>query len=367
MTGGVPLARRNLTRQRLRLALGVAGVGLALLLVLALDGVYSGVLRQVTAYPDNVRAPVIVSQPGVETMHMATSAIPAAVVSRIGRDPRVRRADPILYVTVVLGERTPAFAYLIGYRGAGGPWKMAAGKRPAGPNQIVLDEETAKLLDVGVGGSVRALGRDMRIVGLAEGTANIVSSVAFVDFDTFRQAARTRAGASYVLVWPRAGLDAGDAARGLERDYPLTAQTRAEFANAERRVVSDMSTGLIHGMVVIGFIVGVAVAALSMYTATTARLREYALLKAIGMRNSRLLGLVSRQAFLTVGGGLVAAFGLLALIAFAIPKLEPSVTVVVTAGTLLQITVITAATALAAALLPALRVARVDPASVYRR
>jgi ABC-type lipoprotein release transport system permease subunit len=43
------------------------------------------------------------------------------------------------------------------------------------------------------------------------------------------------------------------------------------------------------------------------------------------------------------------------------------VTVVVTAEALLQITVITAATALIAALLPALRVARLDPASVYRR
>jgi putative ABC transport system permease protein len=367
MSGRVPLARRDLTRQRLRLALSVAGVSLALLLVLALDAVYSGVLRQVTAYPDNAGAPVIVSQPGVETMHMATSAIPPSVVNRIRTDPSVSRAEPILYVTVVLGDQTPAFAYLIGYRGAGGPWKMAAGHEPPRPGEIIIDQQTAERLDVGVGGQVRALGQEMRVAGLAKGTANIVSSVAFVDFDTFRRAVRTRAGASYLLVWPRAGLDASAAARSLERDYPVTAQTRGQFATAERRVVSDMSTGLIRGMLVIGFIVGVAVAALSMYTATTSRLKEYAVLKAIGMRNLVLYGMVSRQAFLTVGAGLAGALALLALIAVTIPKVEPAVTVVVTAGSLLRITVITGATAIVAAILPALRLARVDPASVYRR
>lgn len=367
MSGRVPLASRNLLRQRMRLALSVMGVGLALLLVLALDAVYSGVLRQVTAYPDNAGAPVIVSQPGVETMHMATSAIPAPVVDAIRRDPRVARADRILYVTVVLGERTPAFAYLIGYRGAGGPWEMAAGRKPPRPGEIILDEQTAERLGVHVGGEVRALGRDMRIAGLAKGTANIVSSVAFVDFDTFRRAAKSRAGASYLLVWPRAGLDAGGVARDIERGYPVTAQTRGEFSTAERRVVSDMSTGLIRGMLVIGFIVGVAVAALSMYTATTSRLKEYAVLKAIGMRNRALFAMVSRQALMTVGGGLLAALLLLAAMAFAIPRVEPSVTVVVEAGSLFRIILVTATTAVIAALLPALRLARLDPATVYRR
>ena len=61
---------------------------------------------------------------------------------------------------------------------------------------------------------------------------------------------------------------------------------------------------------------GLAVAGLSMYTATTARLREYAVLKAIGMRNPTLYALVSRQSLLTVIVGLLVAIALAALIAF---------------------------------------------------
>ena len=38
MSGNVPIASRNLSRQRMRLALSVGGVGMALLMILALDG-----------------------------------------------------------------------------------------------------------------------------------------------------------------------------------------------------------------------------------------------------------------------------------------------------------------------------------------
>ena len=243
---------------------------------------------------------------------------------------------------------------------------MAQGERP-GPGQIVLDRQAARRLGLAVGDSVGALGRRLRISGLAKGTASIVTSVAFVRFETFRQATGTRARASYLLVWPRRGLDSGAAARALQRDYPIRAQTRAQFSNSERRIVSDMSTGLIRGMLVIGFVVGVAVAALSMYTATTSRLREYAVLKAIGMDNRRLFGMVTRQAVITMAGALAAALVVLALMAVALPHFDDSLSIVVTAGSIARIVAITALTALVAALLPAVRLAHVDPATVYRR
>jgi putative ABC transport system permease protein len=131
-------------------------------------------------------------------------------------------------------------------------------------------------------------------------------------------------------------------------------------------VISDMSTGLIRGMVVIGFVVGLAVAGLSLYTATTSRLREYAVLKAIGMRNARLYALISRQAFLTVAGGLVLALALLLVLAELVPRLSESTSFAITVGSMLQGVVLTAAIAILSALVPARRVARVDPASVYR-
>lgn len=367
MTGRVPLARRNLLRQRLRLALSVGGVGLALLLILASDGIYGAILRQVTAYPDNAGAPVIVSQRGVDTMHMSSSALPVEIVDRLRADSHVARAEPILYASLILGDKQQAYSYLIGFRTAGGPWNLKSGSgRPHG-NQIVLDQRTAEKIGVGQGSRVGVAGQKLRVVGLASGTASVVSAVAFVDYAAFARILNTHNTVSYVLVWPARGASAASLVARLNRDYPkLTAQTKEQFSGHERQVVSDMSTGLIRGLVLIGLIVGLIVAGLSIYTATTARLSQYAVLKAIGMRNSRLYGLISREALMMMGVGLVFALLLVVALSYVLPHVSPSVSLIVTGGAVLKTAVVAGAIGVLSALLPAWRVARADPASVYR-
>lgn len=367
MTRSVPLARHNLVRHRLRFVLSVVGVGLSLLLVLSLDAVYSAILKEVTAYPDNAGAPVIVSQRGVETMHMSNSAMPSSVVGDLRRDNDVRRAVPILYTTMVLGSRRQDYSYLIGFRGRGGPWRMAAGRsRPRG-DEIVIDERTADKLGLKVGSRVHVAGARLRIVGLAEGTASVMNSVSFVSFRTFERIFDAYGTVSYVLVWPRRDISPERLAATLDRDHTgFTAQTKEEFSEHERHVVSDMSTSLIWGLVIIGFVVGVIVAGLSIYTATTARLREYAVLKAIGMRNLRLLLVISSQALMTVGAGLALSVVMLLALSEVVPRIVPSVSMVITLSALAKSVVITAIIGVVAALLPAYRVAVVEPATVYR-
>lgn len=365
MTGAVPVARRNLSRQRLRLALSVGGVGLALLMILALDGVYASILRRVTAYPDHQGAPLIVSQRGVSTMHMSSSTIPKRTVAGLAADSRVREAAPILYTTLLLGDETQAVSYIIGFRDRGGPWDMAEGRSNPEGAEIVIDERTAERLGLEIGSTVGALGSDLRVVGLADGKASAITGMSFVDYDAFARAARTDGAASYVLVWPRGDKDA--AAGGLARDYGVTVQTREQFARQERQVIEDMSTGLIRGMLLIGIVVGVAVAALSMYTATLARLNEYAVLKAIGMRNRTLYGLVSRQSLLTVAGALVLALTLVGAMAVLVPLVSPTVSLVVGGGAVARAAVAAVLIGLVASFIPARRVARLDPATVYRR
>lgn len=366
MIGAVPLARRNLTRQRLRFALSASGVGLALLLILALEAIYSGVLKQVTAYPDKAGAPLIVSQRGVETMHMSSSALPLGVVRRLQRDARVARAAPILYSSIVLNGRQPVFSYLIGFRRGGGPWEMVSGRARPPRDGIVIDEISADKLGVGIGDRLRVAGGLLRIVGLARGTFSIISSVSFIDYSTFERLEGAAGSASYVLVWPRRGLSPEALASELNDDYRVTAQTSAGFSGHERQVVSDMSTELIRGLVTIGFVVGLAVAGLSIYTATVARLREYAVLKAIGMRNRNLYAMISRQALLTVGTGFLVALALLALLNVAIGAVDPSISMLLTSEVLVRSALATTAIGAVSAFLPARRVARVDPASAYR-
>jgi putative ABC transport system permease protein len=83
--GRVPLARRNLFQERRRALLAVAGVAMALLLVLVLQGIFDGAMRQVTAYIRTSEADLFVSQQGVRTMHMSASALPPG--SSSGSEP----------------------------------------------------------------------------------------------------------------------------------------------------------------------------------------------------------------------------------------------------------------------------------------
>src|SRR3989337_1008607 len=93
------LAFRNLFQSRARLLISVGGVGLALLLILTLDAIFSGVEQQVTAYIDHSGADVFVSQSGVRNMHMAASSLPASVEKKGKPVPGIEAGTPILYIT----------------------------------------------------------------------------------------------------------------------------------------------------------------------------------------------------------------------------------------------------------------------------
>ena len=75
----VPLARRNLLSDRLRLALSVGGVALSMMLVLLLGGFLTGMYSQITAYIDNTPADFHVAQKAVVTLQGAGSLIPLSV------------------------------------------------------------------------------------------------------------------------------------------------------------------------------------------------------------------------------------------------------------------------------------------------
>ena len=368
MSRSVPIARHNLFAQRARFLMSVGGVGLALLLVLALNAVFAGVTRQVTAYIDHSGADAIVSQGGVTTMHMSNSSLPLTTLERARRVPEVASVAPILYRSVVLKTaKGEAYTYLIGFQTGGGPWGKVEGLRKPPPGGVVLDRRIAARLGVGFGSHVTVAGRRLRVDGLTQGTTSIVSSVSFLDFATFAQAAGATRSASYLLARARPGVSPARLARALRAALPATTvQTRDQFSSAEGHTVNDMSTSLVRGLTLVGFIIGVAVAGLSLYTSTAVRLREYAVLRAIGLKTRGLYVIVLRQALAIVGLGLVLGLVLLGGVALLVGALAPQVTLLLTAGDLLEAAAITLVIGLFASLFPAQRLAKTEPAAVYR-
>lgn len=372
MSAPMLLARRNLGRHRVRLLASVGGVGLALSLTLALDAIYAGVANQLTTYIDRAGADVWVAQNGVRNLHMVASWLPDSATADVRAVDGVADATPILYSTdtITAGDER-AVAYVIGLpTGAtvGGPWDIAEGSGAIGRGEIVVDRTFAAKAGVTIGDSVGVLGGQARIVGLSSGTASLVNSVAFISFDDFRAMRGNAPVVSFVLARVAPGSSAAAVATEIERVVPgVTAQTRSAFSGEERRLVMDMSADVISIMSIVGFVVALAVVALTVYVATLARRREYGVLKALGARNRVLYRVVLTQAALSVALGFALALAFTWLVGFVIERTDLNLELAITAASLAKVGLFGAIIAGLAAVLPIRQVSGLDPAVVFRR
>ncbi len=366
------LARRNLTRNRVRFLVSVGGVALALSLTLALDAIYAGVANQLTTYIDQAGADVWVSQEGVRNLHMVASSLPASVSDEVRAVSGVAQVTPMLEATdTIVARDERAVVYVVGLpqdAPMGGAWDIVEGSGRVTPGEIIVDQGFAKSAGVSIGDTVTVLGGEARIVGLSKGTASLVNSVAFVSIESFRAMRGGAPVVSFVLVKLAAGASPDGVANAIEQQVPgVTAQTRAGLATQERRLVMDMSADVISIMNAVGFVVGLAVVALTVYVATLARRREYGVLKALGARNLVLYRVVLVQAGLSVAAGLLLGIAFTSLLAIVVPLAGLNLELSITAASLTKVGLFTIVIAGLAAIVPIRQVASVDPAIVFRK
>jgi putative ABC transport system permease protein len=353
---------------RRRAVLGVLGVGVALVMALALDGIFAGATRQVSRYIDASPADVIVSQRGVRTIHMSVSVLPDSVSDAVAELPGVAWAEPILFtsdsIESAAGRRRPS--YVFGYQagGRGGPATLLAGREPDS-GELVLDESAAGDLGVEVGDRVRILGRSWRVSGVTTGMTSIVNTTAYVRYDDLAALLGRQGAASYILV----GAEENPAllAGKIELATGQTAQTRPRFSAEERAIVREMSTDLMMIMSVAALIVALAVIGLTLYASVLSRLRDIGVMKALGSDGSRIARLVVTQAAWTTSVATVVAVALTYMIGALVAWLTPDIDLVVEASSVARIGVGALLIGLVGAVIPLMRVARVDPASVFRR
>lgn len=364
---GVPVGRRSLFAERRRAVLAIAGVAVAFLMVVLLDGIVNGATRELTHYIDTSPASVFVAQRGVTNMHMATSAIPLSDVERIREIPGVGWAAPILYAPDALATADgQQLAYVIGFvpGGRGGPVSLTAGREP-GPGQIVIDDRAASNLGLALGDPVTILGRPWRISGLTSGLTNLANTVAFVRFGEFATAMGVRGTASYVLVGGRISPDV--LAERIRATTGLSALSRERFSAEELALARDMSAQLLQIMTLAAFLIALAVIALALSTSTLSRLREAGVMKALGARPRRLAYVVLSQALWTVGAALGLALVLAIALSWALGRTTGNVSVALQASAVVRVAVTGTLLAAVGAVAPLIKVWRVDPASVFRR
>ena len=88
----VPIARRNLLAEKLRLAIAVGGVGFAVFLIVTIQSLYQGFRSSAGEFVQQFPADLWVAQRGMADLANSTSHVPLDVQPQIAGLPGVRAA-----------------------------------------------------------------------------------------------------------------------------------------------------------------------------------------------------------------------------------------------------------------------------------
>ncbi|KZS65680.1 ABC transporter permease [Mycobacterium pseudokansasii] len=366
------VAVKNLVAERARLVFSVLGVGIAVLLVLVISGIFVGTTNQVATYIDHSRGAVWVVQPGVSQMFKAVSWLPADGRDRLPTVPGVQSADPILgQPSDFVHNGTQTAYFVVGYdtrTGVGGPWSLAQGRNVARSGEVVLDRVLASKNGIRLGDKVRIVDEDFTVVGLSNQTAVLGNYYAFVSLPDAARLLRAGNRVSYFLVRPREGYTAAQLTAAIHRDMAgMDALPAATFADKSRDIVVSMIGRPLQTMIAIAVLVGVALVGLTVLAVTNEQLRDFGVLRALGVRPIQLCRSVLAQAALIAGLGYLAGAAVAYGAQFLIADRLGDVTVEITPTMLAAMAGATAVMALLGSLIPVRRVVRIDPVTAFRR
>lgn len=172
---------------------------------------------------------------------------------------------------------------------------------------------------------------------------------------------------SFVLATAKAGMDPEKLAASIENQTRLKARTSTQFQwDTIGYYMRETGIPINFGItVLLGFIVGTAIAGQTFYLFTVENIRQFAMLKAIGVSGLRLLSMVLFQALLVgmlgygIGLGGAAAFGMVTGQSEQLAFFMPWQIAAITATAVLLIVILSS-------LICIVRVVRLNPAEVFR-
>jgi putative ABC transport system permease protein len=364
------LAFQNLWQQKFRLALSIAGVALAIMLIVLLNGFLAGVYRQVTAYLDHMAVDLVVTEEDVTNLLGVASRLPRGTENRARSVPGIARVIPIISQFIILDiHDKKVVVYLVGYDAdlGGGPWALRAGRLPQDDDEAVLDWVMAETHGFGLGDTIEILDDEFTIVGLSDGTKSWMASFLFVD-KRATERLLSIPGTSFLLLKLEPGADARAVEIRLRRRLrDAEILTAATMKQNDQDLMAKVFAVPLRLMVAIAFGVGTAILGMVIYSTTAERLREYGVLKAVGAGNRQLYGLVIQQGMVTAVGGVFVGVGLAWVAAEWIMAAAPKFLIIQEPRSVLVTALSSVLMGMLAAFAPAHRVAGLDPAQVFRK
>jgi putative ABC transport system permease protein len=371
------LAIKDIRHGLFRFVLTCFGLGLLMTVVLAMIGIYNGLVADALAVVKAPAADVWVVEAGTQGPFAEASSIPADTRDAVARMPGVAEAGAITYQTIEAAHPGETLRlYVIGFEPGrpGGPQRIAEGRGLGTSHfELLADRKTGL-----VPGDTIRLGRDrFTVVGLVEDAMNSGGDpavyVTLADAMAL-QAALDPAAARVQTARGDGGLRTATVAAVIARLEPgadvalltatvrqwkhLSALSQAEQEQLLLASVVDRARRQIGLFLGILLSVSAVVIALIIYTMTMEKLKQIATLKLIGAPDRTIVGLIVQQALILGASGLGIGLVLILLVKDNFPRrvvLEPFNALVLT-GIILVVCLVASGLGVRVAL-------KVDPAT----
>jgi putative ABC transport system permease protein len=305
--------------ERQRFLAGVLAIAFSALLIALQCGLLLGMFTFASLPVDHTQAHAWVGAPHVASVDLGRP-IPESYQSRVAAQPEVERCEIFVQAFTYWVRPDGGFelCMVVGSRleddALGAVRELTPELRTAltEPGTVVVDESDLDRLGIqGVGDIAQVEDQQVRVVGILHGFRGIAGAYVFCSVETARLLLHLRPEQTiYVLARCHDPADAPAVVERLRATYPnLSAFTSEELSLRSRlHWLTKTKAGIALGYTAaLGLLVGAVVTSQTLYAATAASLREYAVLWALGIPRWRMASLVLALSFWVGVAGILLA------------------------------------------------------------
>lgn len=309
------LTLRDLQYRRRRFVIAVAGTSLVFAMALVMSGMSAGFRVEADRTLAAIGADAWVVPDGVAGPFTAFGTLPPSLLAEVGAMPGVRRADPIVVLRhTIETDGRHEDVNVIGHRVGGlGEPALAEGRPARRSGEAVVDRAAG----IPLGGTIVVQGRAFRVVGLTEGLTYL-AGIPVVAIPVEDAQALAFAGEPFATSIVTEGVPAR-APEGLQ------VMTNAQAHDDLLRPLAN-GIGAIDNVRLLLWLVAATIIAAIVYLSALERVRDFAVLKAVGASTASLFGSLLAQAVLValVSAAIAAGIGSLLAPSFPLPVEIPA-------------------------------------------
>jgi putative ABC transport system permease protein len=372
-------ALQTLWHERSRYASGVLAVTFSAVLIALQCGLLLGLFK-ITSIPiDNTTADLWVGSTAVPSVDLG-KPIPNSYMTRIAGLPGVQM--PEQYIANFANFTKPTggteLCFLLGSKldgdASGAAVLLTPEQRKALtlPLSVIVDESDVKRLALNANNTKPKInGKEVVVVGTVKGLKSLAAPWMFCSLHTARELMGfllPHDHVTYFLAKCDSPQRAKEVAAELRARYPddMMAKTAEEFSTGSRWYwLSRTKAGIAIGYAaLLGLVVGAVITAQTLYSATTANAKEFAILLALGIPRRRISVMVLVQSFWVGAIGIAFAYPICLGLRYLAMQFNTDVDLrwEIMVGT----TVLTVGMALSAGLLALRSVRQIEPMSLLR-